>query len=148
MDKKLNRTSTIAKSRAKVSMFGDFVNEDESKAEIFGFFNQLNQYKIPCTKHISSDSGHKFLLLLDNIEEIISQDRQKFVTFIKEAFENCSNLSIVMCSYEMIGKISDSIIPTSIFIMELDQQNSVNLFMDNSEELSSQDILTLIVTKP
>ena len=39
MDKKLNRTSTIAKGRAKVSMFGDFVNEDESKAEIFGFFN-------------------------------------------------------------------------------------------------------------
>ena len=78
------------------------------------------------------DSKRKFLLLLQDIEDLLTQDGHAFKRFLKEVFEQCEHLSIIMCSYEWIGHISDSIMPTVISILELDPISSVKLFMERT----------------
>ena len=54
-----------------------------------------------------------------------------------------------MCSYEWIGHISDSIMPTIISILELDVINSVKLFMERTAgEFKPEEILKLVLANP
>ena len=87
-------------------------------------------------------------MLLENVEDIISHDEDRFKKFIEDVFESCGNLSIVMCSYEWVGRVSDSIMPTIINILELDPVSSVKLFMEFTGEFKPEEILNLVLFNP
>ena len=53
-----------------------------------------------------------------------------------------------MCSYEWVGRVSDSIMPTIINILELDPVSSVKLFMECTGEFKPEEIVKLILHNP
>ena len=53
-----------------------------------------------------------------------------------------------MSSYEWVGRISDSILPTIINILELNPINSVNLFMETTGEFKPEEVLKLVIANP
>ena len=129
------------------------LNESEDiTAFIVSFFNQTPDSKIQTVnKHLQSDSRRKFLLLLEDVEDLITEDEKgkKFKRFLKEVYENCELLQILLCSHEWIGHISDTIMPTIISILELDAVSSVKLFMEKTAgEFKPEEILKLVLENP
>ena len=88
------------------------------------------------------------MLLLENVEDLIAQDCNAFKSFIEEVYERCEHLSIIMCSYEWIGHINKSIIPTIFHILELDTVSSVNLFIERTGELKAEEVFKLVLANP
>ena len=99
-------------------------------------------------KNFKKDNPAKFLLLLENVEDIISHDQGNFKKLLKDVYESCEHLSIIMCSYEWVGRVSDSIMPTIINILELDPVSSVKLFMECTGEFKPEEIVKLILYDP
>ena len=116
---------------------------------MINFFNQTPDYKLEAGhKNIKKDNPLKFLLMLENVEDIVSHDEDNFKRFLKDVYEGCQNLSIIMCSYEWVGRVSDSIMPTIINILELDPVSSVKLFMECTGEFKPEEIVKLILHDP
>ena len=117
---------------------------------LINFFNQTPQdYKLESAhKNMNKDKALKFLLMLENVEDIVSHDEENFKKFLKDVYEGCQNLSIIMCSYEWVGRVSDSIMPTIINILELDPVSSVKLFMECTGEFKPEEIVKLILHNP
>lgn len=99
---------------------------------------------------MQSDARRKFLLLLEDVEDLISEDERRFKRFLKEVFEQCELLQVLICSHEWIGHISDTIMPTIINILELDAVSSVKLFMEKTSgsEFKPEEILKLVLENP
>lgn len=87
-------------------------------------------------------------MLLENVEDIIHCDDKNFKKFLKDVFTDCGQLSILMTSYEWIGRVSDSIMPTIINILELDHVNAVKLFMESTGEFKPEEVLKLVLENP
>ena len=88
----------------------------------------------------------KFLLLFDNVEDIISND-PKFKKILSDLIENCEEVSIVVCSYEWVGQI-ETIMPTIVSILELDKMSSVKLFMEKTGEFKAEEVYKLVMENP
>ena len=63
-------------------------------------------------------------------------------------FTQCEQLSILMTSYEWIGRVDESIMPTIINILELDAVSAVRLFMESTGEFKPEEVLKLVLENP
>lgn len=75
-------------------------------------------------------------------------DSESFKKFLENVFQSCQHLSIMMCSYEWVGRVSDAIMPTIIHILELNPVSSVNLFMECTGDFKDEEIVKLILSNP
>ena len=53
-----------------------------------------------------------------------------------------------MTSYEWIGRVDESIMPTIINILELDAVSAVRLFMESTGEFKPEEVLKLVLENP
>ena len=64
--------------------------EEDITDFLINFFNQTPEFKIPVNgKHLKTDSRRRFLVLLEDVEDLVTQDGIAFKRFLKEIFESC-----------------------------------------------------------
>ena len=92
-------------------------------------------------KHFASDKStdQKFLLCLDNAEEIILNENSEFKQVLYDLFEYCPNLYIIVTSSKNIGPLPNDLPPTTQFLHSLKAELAVEIFLDNCGEHFDDD---------
>ena len=95
-------------------------------------------------------SSGKFLLVLDNIENVVQFDGEFFVKdFVQRLLQECKNLTIMVSSRDEIY-FELNPVPHNIDILELDPIYSVKLFLHHTrqQELKASDVFELVEKFP
>ena len=111
---------------------------------IVSFFNNKQEEKLKKMKHVTQDGNqkeHLFLLCLDNVEEIISNDKDEFTKFLGELYDSCPRIRIIVTSFRDIGRLPNEINgPKVYFLRQLRSHSAVELFLDNCGSLDNEEI--------
>ena len=117
--------------------------------EIVAFFKQIGdttrvsqQLK---NKHINKETQIRFLLMIDNVEDLISNDGIELRDIIQTLILDCPKLTIMVNSYEPIVRSTDNLDRCIIYVLELDDVKSVKMFMEITGELQAKEILKLVL---
>ena len=105
--------------------------EDHLLEMIIDFFN--NNLPYPVKKDKARDKNHqKYLLYLDNAEELVIQDWKMFRMWLSGILEECNQLSIVMTSKKGIRPeefTKLAVPPEVVYLKQLRSVPSVELFL-------------------
>ena len=112
---------------------------------IVSFFNCKQDEKLlKKNKHSESNNQKKesmFLVCLDNVEEIISNDRIEFLKYMGELYDSCNRVRIIVTSFRDIGRIPNEInVPKVCFVRQLRSISAVKLFLENCGQLNDEEI--------
>ena len=126
--------------------------ESELENWIIAFFKQSSpssKLRIPENKHYSQHD-QKFILCLDNAEDLINENRDEFRGLIMRLVNSCENLTIIIISSRPIGVINEplNVLPETIFLDQLKPNQAVELFIDKSKEIYVEEIIDLILVNP
>lgn len=108
---------------------------------IVSFFN-CNSEKLLKKKYSESNQKESmFLICLDNVEEIISNDKTEFTKYLGELYDNCNRVRIIVTSFRDIGRLPNEMnVPKVCFLRQLRSISAVKLFLQNSGQLSDEEI--------
>lgn len=129
----------------------------DSKADTIDFFvdffNQNTSYVLKsCDRYndrdlFKNETAKKFLVCLDNAEELIEYKQSEFKQLLKKLLNSCPYLQILITSRKHLLKIDDNIDTDPLFIPELKGNKPVELFLKRTEKLrqiSIQEIIEII----
>jgi len=85
----------------------------------------------------------KFLLCIDNAEEIIEHDGKRFKQLVARIINECTNLSIIITSRKNLGPMDDCIQSSIHVLHALKPQYSVEFFLEQTD-IEAEEILELI----
>ena len=89
-----------------------------------------------------------FLIMLENVEDILRDDIAKFQKFLERMLQDADSVKILMCSSEVTKEIMPDF-SKMVPILELDPENSVRFFIDRIDRPCSEgEVLDLILEKP
>ena len=118
---------------------------------IVDFFQQRNDdFKLTNQSAKNSTGKLNFVLCFDNVEELITNEGEKFRKFLAVILNDCPNLRIVVTSSKALTGPNTGVIPNGIqteqqILKNLSAKNSVNLFTQHSGEIYADDIYQLIL---
>ena len=89
-----------------------------------------------CSKGMHSDETRKFLLVLDNAEELILTQGKRFAELISRFQDECKTLHIVITSRCPLPLFKDSVVSSVMLIDSLRPNDAVRLFFEATSDQS------------
>lgn len=139
--------------------FEGLVDSMETQVEFFiDFFNLATDFKLKTVeKHpdlnLSKNERYKkFLVCLDNVEELIAAKNSELKLLLKKLLNSCPYLQIVITSRRHLAKLNDECIdPDLMFVPPLKGTQAVKLFLFKAERhqtIDVDEIFDLIMMDP
>jgi len=129
-------------------------SRDQQINFIVNFFNLTTEFKLKkVEKHLDrnlllNERSKKFLVCLDNAEDLIEVKREEFKTVLKRLLNSCPYLQIIITSRRHLLKLDDECIdPDPLFIPQLKGTKPVELFLLKAEKhrsITTEEIVDLI----
>lgn len=100
-------------------------------------------------KYFKKESAGKILLYLESVDEVLLNDGSQFRDFLKEVYDNCSSVYVLISASELLYKIAN-MFPTIVLIPDLDIVTSVRLFLEqiSEKEFDPKEVQSLVIEKP
>lgn len=134
----------------KLKIFEDNFTQEDMIEYLRRFFNKKlstsYRFKKEKSKGNNSAQNQLFLICLDNVSTLIEHNREEFVQFLSLMYNECPNLRIIITSNSDIGHIpNNNMVIKPYLLQQLKDSDSVRLFLENCKEISSEEILELIL---
>ena len=132
----------------------DLNNYDrELQKWVMNFFKQTAEgIKLPhlTKKKQYSKNDHKFLVVFDNVEDLIEHDGDNFCNLLSKFVTQCERVSVVLVSVRPLGILynSEHVKTQHIFLDHLKPRQAVELFIDQSKDIFEDELLDLVLANP
>ncbi|CDW71451.1 UNKNOWN [Stylonychia lemnae] len=119
------------------------LDSDQAKEIQNSNIEQLLQISL----HFLKEQEENLLLVFDNVEDLLTHDKQAFRIFINDLLMQIPNLHILMTSRKTLGTLQD-VSEKILVLQELSPVYTVDLFVSRSRELKDSEIKELLEYEP